>query len=140
MTTPFVPDAQLRVAGLTPTAQRRAVLALLVGRSRPLTAQEVYAELTSTVRHIGLTTVYRALHSLADAGLLHTFDIDGQRAYRHCGTAPHQHLICIRCETVTECPPEIVTNWLTELHEHTGFTPFPERLDLRGVCANCAST
>lgn len=140
MTAPIVSDAQLRVAGLTPTAQRRAVLALLVGRSRPLTAQEVHAELTSTVRHIGLTTVYRALHSLAEAGLLHTFDLDGKRAYRHCGTAPHQHLICTHCATVTECPPEFVTNWLTELHEHTGFTPHPERLDLRGVCATCAST
>ncbi|MDM4721217.1 transcriptional repressor [Micromonospora sp. WMMA1363] len=56
------------VVGLTSTAPRRAVLALLAGRSRPLTAQEVHAGLTSTLRHIGLTTVYRAVHSLADAG------------------------------------------------------------------------
>ncbi|NGM15854.1 Fur family transcriptional regulator [Verrucosispora sp. WMMA2044] len=137
MTAPLVPDAQLRGAGLSSTAQRRAVLALLVGRARPLTAQQVHVELNRSGRHIGLTTVYRALHSLTDAGLLHTFDIDGQRAYRHCGTTPHQHLICTRCETVTECPPEIVTNWLSELHQHTGFTPHPDRLDLRGVCATC---
>ncbi|TDC38637.1 Fur family transcriptional regulator [Micromonospora sp. KC213] len=140
MPAPLVPDAQLRVVGLTPTPQRRAVLALLIGRSRPLTAQEVHAELNHSVQHIGLTTVYRALHNLADAGLLHTFELDGQRAYRHCDTAPHQHLICTRCDTVTECPPDIVTSWLTELHQHTGFTPRPDRLDVKGICAACAST
>ncbi|KAB1915640.1 Fur family transcriptional regulator [Micromonospora sp. AMSO31t] len=140
MSTRMVPDEQLRAAGLLPTTQRRAVLALLVGRSRPLTAQAVHAELASTVGGVGLTTVYRALHTLADAGLLHTFDLDGQRAYRHCGAAPHQHLICDRCDAVLECPPDVVASWLSELHHHTGFTPHADRLDLRGICAACAPT
>ncbi|MEV2240331.1 Fur family transcriptional regulator [Micromonospora sp. NPDC049891] len=139
-TPPFVPDAQLRSAGLASTAQRRAVLALLAGRARPLTAQEIHAELTRCVRPIGLTTVYRALHSLADVGLLHIFDLDGQRAYRHCGATPHQHLICTRCDAVIECPPDVVTSWLSGLHRHTGFVPHPDRLDLRGTCAACADT
>ncbi|MER7457980.1 hypothetical protein [Micromonospora sp. NPDC126480] len=30
------------------------------------------------------------------------------------------------------------TSWLNELHRHTGFTPHPDRLDLRGICATCA--
>ncbi|RKN22083.1 transcriptional repressor [Micromonospora musae] len=140
MTTPSVPDQQLQVAGLIPTAQRRAVLALLLGRSRPITAQAVHAELNRTDRHIGLTTVYRALHSLADAGLLHTFELHGQRAYRHCGVAPHQHLICDGCDAVLECPPDLVATWLRELHHHTGFIPHADRLDLRGTCATCATT
>ncbi|MDG4832959.1 Fur family transcriptional regulator [Solwaraspora sp. WMMD1047] len=138
MTTPLVPDEQLRAAGLTATAQRRAVLTLVIGHSRPLTAREVHAELNRTVRHIGLTTVYRVLHRLADAGLLHTFDLDGQRSYRHCGAAPHQHLICTRCDLVIECPPDIVTSWLSGLQQHTGFSPHPDRLDIRGTCAACA--
>ncbi|SCF04826.1 Fur family transcriptional regulator, ferric uptake regulator [Micromonospora haikouensis] len=139
MTVPIALDAQLRVAGLTPTAQRRAVLALLIGRTRPLAAQEVHAELNRSVRHIGLTTVYRALHTLAEAGLLHTFDLRGQRAYRHCGAAPHQHLICTSCDAVTECPPDIVRSWLNELYQHAGFTPHPDRLDLKGTCGACAN-
>ncbi|QOC93430.1 Fur family transcriptional regulator [Micromonospora craniellae] len=140
MTPTFIPDAQLRRAGLSSTTQRRAVLTLLVGRLRPLTAQEVHAELNSSGQHIGLTTVYRALHSLAGVGLLHTFELGGQRAYRHCGAAPHQHLICTRCDAVSECPPGIVATWLNDLHQHTGFVPHPDRLDLRGTCATCAET
>ncbi|MEO3929132.1 transcriptional repressor [Micromonosporaceae bacterium B7E4] len=83
----------------------------------------------------------RARHAdvLADAGLLHVFDVKGERAYRHwhCGPMTHQHLICDRCGQVAECPSDMVARWLVQLHHHTGFSPHPDGLDLYGVCEAC---
>jgi Fe2+ or Zn2+ uptake regulation protein len=130
----------LRAAGLIPTAQRRAVLAALVGRSRPVTAQHVHTEMGRAGRRIGLSTVYRTLHDLADAGLLHTFSLDDGRAYRYCSPAAHQHLVCDRCGTVTECPRELVDAWLVGVRESTGFRPRPELIDIPGICERCMLT
>lgn len=128
---------QLRAAGLIPTTQRRAVLAALMGRSHPVTAQHVHAELGRAGRRIGLSTVYRTLNDLADAGLLHTFSLDDGRAYRHCGTAAHQHLVCDRCGQVTECPRDLVDAWLSGIREYTSFRPRPDLIDIPGTCAQC---
>jgi Fur family ferric uptake transcriptional regulator len=126
-------DVGCGAAGLKPALQRRAVLTLLAGQPRPITAQTVDAELKRGGRHVGLTTVCRTLHSLADAGLLHVFDVNGEHAYRHCGPTTHQHLICDRCGQVAEYPSDMVARWLVQLHHHTGFTPYPDGLDLYGI-------
>jgi Fe2+ or Zn2+ uptake regulation protein len=50
------------------TAARRVVWEALAGRERPAGPAEVYDQLRGTGSRIGLTTVYRVLRNLADAG------------------------------------------------------------------------
>nr|WP_246017515.1 Fur family transcriptional regulator [Micromonospora pisi] len=129
----------MRSAGLTQTPRRRAILVLLAQCQRPMTAQAIHHAVVTAGERVGLTTIYRALHRLTEAGLLHAFDTDDGRGYRYCGGRPHQHLVCDRCGRVTECPPDVVALWLSQLREQTGFSPNAERLDLHGVCASCRS-
>ncbi|MFU8849526.1 transcriptional repressor [Micromonospora sp. SL1-18] len=75
------------------TRQRQAILAVLAGRTRPMTTQAVHAALTGAGRRIVLGTVHRVLHRLAEAGLPHTFDVDGEHAYRPCADTSRQHLL-----------------------------------------------
>src|SRR4051812_5915969 len=103
----------LRDAGLQSTRQRRRLLELLIGRERPATAQQLHAELSGAGTRIGLTTVYRAVHVLAGAGLLHIFDSGGETAYRLCGPGGPHHLVCRVCGLVTEgSPVPGVDRWL----------------------------
>ncbi|MFL6051441.1 MAG: Fur family transcriptional regulator [Actinoallomurus sp.] len=93
---------RLRAAGLSPTRRRRQVLEALEGRRRPAGAHELYVELAGQGHSVGMSTVYRTLSALADAGLLHVFVRDGESRYRPCAPGRHYHLVCRRCGDVNE--------------------------------------
>ncbi|GAA0423425.1 hypothetical protein Acor_73720 [Acrocarpospora corrugata] len=100
------------------------VLEALLAEARPITARQVHAELLQRGEPIGLTTVYRAMSSLVDAGLVHAFNQDGEATYRVCGPARHHHLICRACGLVLEQAAE---------RRPDGF----EVEAVYGVCAAC---
>jgi Fur family ferric uptake transcriptional regulator len=114
------------------------VLQLLVGRERPVSAQQLHTELRATGSRIGLTTIYRALQALAAAGLLHAFGWEGETAYRFCGQDLHHHLVCRVCGLVAEGPPiPGIEDWLAEVSAERDFTPERHRVEVRGVCGAC---
>jgi Fe2+ or Zn2+ uptake regulation protein len=94
----------LRRRGVIVIRHRVAVLAVLTGAPRPLTAQQVHDELRRAGYRIGITNVYRALNTLAESGLAHTFDHHCQARYRRCPTTRHDHLVCLRCGLVQDRP------------------------------------
>jgi Fur family ferric uptake transcriptional regulator len=86
---------------------------------------------------VGLTTVYRTLTALAEAGLLDTFDRDGEQAFRMCGISHHHHLVCERCDRVEEIGADEVERWVAGVARRHGFEVTGHRADVFGVCAAC---
>jgi Fur family ferric uptake transcriptional regulator len=120
---------------LTPRARR--VLATLTGREAPLTAHQIYVELRAAGERIGRTTVYRALHVLADAGLVHEFRGAGdETSYRACSLAPHDHLVCTGCGRVQELQLTGLDDSLTAVRE-AGFRVAGHRVEVHGLCPRC---
>ncbi|MBE1603436.1 transcriptional repressor [Actinopolymorpha pittospori] len=128
---------ELRAAGLAPTMQRRVVLAAMEGRQRPVSALEVHRHLRTQGYAVGLTTVYRTLHALADAGVAHSFTRDGEQTYRHCRYGPHHHLVCEVCGLVIERPVRNTAAWMEQIGAEEDFVPNPQHSDLLGVCGAC---
>jgi len=131
-------DEALRDAGLRATRQRRSVLEALRDRSDAVTAQDLHAELRAAREPVGLTTVYRTLTSLADAGFLDTFSRDGEQAFRLCSDTHHHHLVCELCNSVVELESEEVEAWVARVADRRGFRVTGHRADVFGVCADCA--
>ena len=74
------------------TRQRTAVRAALDGREEFMSAQQLHDVLRHQGESVGLTTVYRSLQGLAEAGevdLLVTDD--GETVYRRCSPDHHHH-------------------------------------------------
>ena len=134
--TEAVTDA-LREAGLRATRQRLTVLDALRGRPDAITAQELHGELRTAGEPVGLTTVYRTLASLADAGLLDAFTRDGEQAFRLCSDDHHHHLICEMCNRVDEITAEEVERWVDAVASRRAFRVTGHRADVFGVCAAC---
>lgn len=132
-------DSVLREAGLRVTRQRLAVLDALKDRTEALSAQDVYHEFRQRGESIGLSTVYRALESLQDAGLLDAIDREGEQAFRYCSTGHHHHLICISCNEVEELKGTIVEEWVERVSEVHDFDVTGHRADIYGRCASCSS-
>lgn len=134
---PDAPEVALREAGLRATRQRLTVLEALRSREGNITAQDLHAELRQAGEPVGLTTVYRTLSALADAGFLDTFMRDGEQAFRLCGDAHHHHLVCETCNKVEEIVAETVETWVAEIGQRHDFEVTGHRADVFGVCAAC---
>jgi Fur family transcriptional regulator, ferric uptake regulator len=128
----------LRDAGLRATRQRTTVLEALRGRPDTVTAQSLHMELRQAGEPVGLTTVYRTLTALADAGFLDTFERDAEQAFRLCGDAHHHHLVCETCNRVEEITAEEVERWVGEVASRRGYTVTGHRADIFGVCPDCS--
>jgi Fur family ferric uptake transcriptional regulator len=131
------PELALREAGLRATRQRLTVLEALRGREGSVTAQDLHMELRQARDPVGLTTVYRTLSALADAGFLDTFTREAEQAFRLCGDAHHHHLVCETCNKVEEIAAEEVERWVGEVASTHGFTVTGHRADIFGICADC---
>lgn len=130
-------DETLRDAGLRATRQRMTVLESLRGRPDAVTAQDLHMEFRKAGEPVGLTTVYRTLTSLADAGFLDTFNRDGEQAFKLCGSRHHHHLVCETCNRVQEIPADEVERWVADVAGRHGFDVTGHRADIFGVCAPC---
>jgi Fur family transcriptional regulator, ferric uptake regulator len=127
----------LREAGMRATRQRLTVLEALQGRNEAVTAQDLHMELRQAGEPIGLTTVYRTLAALAEAGFLDTFEREDEQAFRLCGDVHHHHLVCETCNSVEEIAGEEVERWVSDVTDARGFAVTGHRADIFGVCAAC---
>jgi Fur family ferric uptake transcriptional regulator len=118
-------EAILEAAGIRVTTQRLLVLDVLAAHRLPVSAQRVHTVLHDRGSHIGLTTVYRTLSSMTEAGLVHAFTHAGEAVYRLCGPARHHHLVCRVCGLVTEREEQDVVDGFFRAEE------------VYGVCTAC---
>ena len=124
------------------TRQAAAVREALVRREGFTSAQDLHAELRGSGAAVGLTTVYRHLQALADAGAIDVLrSPDGEAVYRVCGTGRHHHhLVCRDCGRTVEIEGGAVERWTRQVAEAEGFIDVDHTVEIVGTCAACASS
>jgi Fur family ferric uptake transcriptional regulator len=122
------------------TRQRAEVLALLETTDGFRSAQQLHAVLRERGAGVGLTTVYRTLQLLSDAGEVDQMRLpDGEQLYRRCGRGRHHHhLVCRSCGTTVEVEGPAVERWAQQQATRHGFTDVDHTLEIVGTCATCA--
>jgi Fur family transcriptional regulator, ferric uptake regulator len=123
------------------TKQRAAVSAMLDRLDDFRSAQEIHEELRRAGDGIGLTTVYRTLQTLADAGEVDVLRTDtGESVYRRCASDEHHHhLVCRSCGRTVEIDGPAVESWADKIAAQHGFTHLSHTCEIFGLCAECAS-
>jgi Fur family ferric uptake transcriptional regulator len=125
--------------GRRSTKQRTAVAELLDQTSDFRSAQELHEELRKRGQGIGLTTVYRTLQSLADAGEIDVLRTDsGEAVYRRCSDHHHHHLVCRVCGRTVEVEGPAVERWAERIAAENGFSSVSHTVEVFGTCADCA--
>ena len=122
------------------TRQRTAVASLLAEVDDFRSAQELHDLLKHRGDSVGLTTVYRTLQSLADAGVVDVVrTTEGESVYRHCASNEHHHhLVCRSCGKTVEVDGPAVETWATAIAAEHGFTDVSHTLEIFGTCSECA--
>lgn len=125
--------------GVRPTPRRVDVLAELVDEPNDATAQQLHERLRRRGRAIGLATVYRTLAVFAESGVVDVLSHGhGELCYRLCGGGHHHHLVCTGCHRVVELGDCELDAWLERTAAEHGFRATAHRLEVSGVCADCA--
>ncbi|MGC5052769.1 Fur family transcriptional regulator [Micromonospora sp. DT48] len=128
-----------RGAALRNTRQRTAVSALLAQVEGFHSAQELHAMLRERGERVGLTTVYRTLQGLADAGEIDVMrPPGGEHLYRRCSEGHHHHLVCRGCGRTVEVAGPTVENWADRVAAQHGYTDVSHTLEIFGTCPTCA--
>lgn len=123
------------------TRQRTAVQTALEGRADFMSAQQLHDLLRQQGESVGLTTVYRSLQALADAGDVDSLVTDdGETVYRRCSPEHHHHLVCRTCGRTVEIAGPAVETWADAMAREHGFTQISHTLELFGLCARCSAT
>lgn len=122
------------------TRQRAAVTALLDETDDFQSAQQLHDRLKHRGDSVGLTTVYRTLQSLADAGAVDVVrTVDGEAVYRRCNSGSHHHhLVCRKCGKTVEVEGPAVESWADRIAVEHGFTDVAHTLEIFGTCAEHA--
>ena len=122
------------------TRQRAVILETLEGEGSFQTAQALHASLRGRGEAVGLTTVYRTLQALADAGRVDVVRNDeGEAMYRLCGgRAHHHHIVCRSCGRAAELRASAIEAWVEDAARRHGFSEVTHTAELFGLCAECA--
>lgn len=130
---------RLRAGGHRITPQREAVLRAVHDLPHP-TAESIHAHLAAFEPGLSLSTVYRNLAVLQELDVItHAHIGSGPPVYHLAGTAPHIHLSCLRCGSVTSVPATAAHPFAADVAERTGFQVDPSHSAVYGICAQCAA-
>lgn len=121
------------------TKQRHAVAALLADINDFRTAQDLHGLLRNRGERVGLTTVYRALQTMADAGELDVMRLpSGEQLFRRCSRTHHHHLVCRSCARTVEVAGPTVESWADRIAGEHGFVDISHTVEIFGTCPTCA--
>ena len=127
--------------GVRTTRQRTAVADVLARVDGFRSAQDLHDLLRQDGTSVGLTTVYRHLTALAEAGQVDVLRTDdGEAVYRRCPTETHHHhLVCRSCGRSAEVEGPEVESWASRVAAAHGFTDVSHTVEVFGTCAACAA-
>ncbi|MFC9257366.1 Fur family transcriptional regulator [Amycolatopsis thailandensis] len=134
---PTTVNSSAPVPGRRSTKQRAAVVELLKEIDDFRSAQELHDELRKRGDGIGLTTVYRTLQSLSEAGEIDVLRTDtGEAIYRRCSSHHHHHLVCRLCGSTVEVEGPAVERWAEKIASEHGFSDISHTVEIVGTCSN----
>lgn len=129
----------IQAAGLRRTTQRDLILEIFLSTEEHLTSEDLHNLIHKKDPTVGLTTVYRTLKLLTDAGLAREVGFgDGKTYYEHhYNHDHHDHMICTECGKVIEFFSQDIEELQDQMASNFGFKPTHHSLRMWGVCSEC---
>lgn len=124
----------LRDAGIRPSLQRLRVLATVANSGLHPSADEIFTKLSAECPTLSKTTVYNALHTMAQAGIIMEIGVDnGCMRYDIAVHPAHSHFVCRRCSRIFDMRlPDNIADALAD-----GFESDCVELTFKGLCPEC---
>lgn len=119
------------------TKQRLEIIEALHEAEKPLSAQEISAELMRSGNPMWLSTVYRVLETLMKHGMIQKSAVnESGTALYEIGDEHRHYAVCVGCKSIVEikgCPIESFLPDLTAKSFHV----IGHKLQISGFCCDC---
>lgn len=136
----------LQKRGMRVTPQRVHVWRVLVESGGHFTAEEIWERAGARLPGLELSTVYRTLEALGNAGLVSESRMpEGPRVFEakdfEARASSHPHLVCEGCGGISHPKSEDVGRWMAEIFTEAsnGFEVRSIHVAARGLCGKCAA-
>ena len=118
------------------TEPRKALLQLLDGAPKPLSAEELHEALGA--EEFDLVTIYRNLDAFENAGIVNRIPTESGKSLYELNAEQHHyhHIICRKCHR-TEKLDTCEIEKLEKLASDLGYSEVTHVLELYGVCETC---
>jgi Fur family ferric uptake transcriptional regulator len=131
---------RLAASGQRVGSARAAVIDFLGGQSCCLGAQEIHEALAAGGARIGLASVYRAVDSLVEVGIVQRVEVgDGIARYEPArgGDGHHHHLVCDDCGKLEPFHDDALEAAIEAVERSTGYAVASHDVVLHGACTDC---
>ncbi|HZA60486.1 MAG TPA: Fur family transcriptional regulator [Actinomycetota bacterium] len=129
----------LRARGHRLTPQREAIIHEVLRAEGHITPQDIARRVQRRMPAVNVSTVYRALATLEQLGVVQHSHLEGGAGYHRAGEGDHVHLTCSRCGSADDLSSDEARS-LRELIRRThGFAPDLTHFAISGLCARCAA-
>ena len=119
------------------TPQRLAVYNYLMNTTAHPSADAIYTDIHVQYPTMSLATVYKALKTLVEVGLVQEINV-GEGNFRYDGTTyPHPHLQCINCSKVEDLDSLCLDNLNTEASKLSKYKILSNQIYFYGICPDC---
>ena len=134
--------SRLSASGRRYTGQRRRLVEILARSGNPVAIPDILRR-----RGLAQSSVYRNLGDLERAGVVRRVMTDEEHGRYELAedlTGHHHHVICSGCGKVEDLPlpakvEEMIEETLDRVARSAGFAEVDHRLDLIGLCSDCAA-
>lgn len=120
------------------TPQRHAILEYLFNAYAHPTADEIYKALEGKFPNMSVATVYNNLRVFKDVGLVRELTYGDSSSRFDSVTTDHYHVICESCEKIVDFHYPGLDEVETLAEHVTGFKVKSHRMEIYGVCPECA--
>ena len=127
----------LRGKGYKATPQRIAIGRFaLQSRNHP-TIQMIYSEVKKSYPTISLSTVYKTVKILQEAGLIQELNYPKDQTRFDSFMEPHINLLCLSCGNVKDAKNSCIQEMVAQVSADENFVAAGLRFDIYGVCQSC---
>ena len=117
--------------GLRMTEQRRIIARVIAAADDHPDVEELYARASALDDRISISTVYRTVRLLEEAGILERHDFkDGRSRYEESTEQHHDHLIDLQSGEIIEFVDEEIERLQERIAEKLGYKLVDHRLEL----------
>jgi Fur family peroxide stress response transcriptional regulator len=131
--------AKLKTTGVRMTPQRHAILSYLLETMTHPTADEIYRALEPRFPSMSVATVYNNLKVFIEADLVRELTYGDSSSRFDADMSEHYHALCEVCGRISDFEFPQLKEAEEAARAQTGFRAKGHRLEVYGVCAECAS-
>jgi Fur family peroxide stress response transcriptional regulator len=131
--------AKLKTTGVRMTPQRHAILSYLLETMTHPTADEIYKALEPRFPSMSVATVYNNLKVFIEAGLVRELTYGDNSSRFDADMSDHYHAQCEMCGRIFDFEHAPLHDVEEAAREQTGFKVKGHRLEVYGICADCAN-